>query len=159
MTVTKKAGVWIDHRRAVILILDPSGEHSSVIASDAHKHLERSGDSPLKGSYEAAQVPADDRRQRAFTGELNHYYDAVIAVIRDSAEMFLCGPGEAKGELHRRLEKFNLADRVREVQTVDKLTDAQVAAKVREHFSVPWHAKAPRVGRPNAGHDEPAAKE
>jgi hypothetical protein len=152
--VTKKAGVWIDHRRAVIVILDASGEHTSAIASDAHKHLERSGDSPMKGSYEAAQVPADDRRQRAFTGELNIYYDAVIAALRDSAEIFLCGPGEAKGELHRRLEKHHLADRVREVQTVDKLTDAQVAAKVREHFSGPWHAKAPRAGRPNAGLDE-----
>jgi hypothetical protein len=157
--MAKQAGVWIDHRRAVIVLLDASGEHTSVIGSDAHKHLERSGDSPLKGSYEAAQVPADDRRQRAFTGELNLYYDAVIAAIRDSAEIFLCGPGEAKGELHRRMEKFRLAERVREVQTVDKLTDPQVAAKVREHFSAPWHAKAPRVGRPNAGIDEPSAQE
>jgi len=55
--VSKKAGIWIDHHRAVIVILDPAGEHTSVIDSDAHKHLERSGDSPLKGSYEAAQVP------------------------------------------------------------------------------------------------------
>jgi hypothetical protein len=154
--VSKRTGVWIDHRRAVIVILDPAGEHTSAITSDAHKHLERSGDSPLKGSYEAAQVPADDRRQRAFTGELNLYYDAVIAAIHDSAEIFLCGPGEAKGELHKRMEKTHLADRVREVQTTDRLTDAQVTAKVREHFSVPWHAKGPRVGRANAGLEDPS---
>jgi len=156
--MSKRAGVWIDHRRAVIVILDESSEHTSVIDSDAHKHLERSGDSPMKGSYEAAQVPADDRRQRAFTGELNFYYDAVAAALHDSAAIFLFGPGEAKGELHRRLEKHRLADRVGAVQAADKLSDAQVAAKVREYFSGPWHAKGPVSGRPNAGIEDSGSK-
>jgi hypothetical protein len=31
----------------------------------------------MKGAYEAQQVPADDQRQRALTGELNRYYGAV----------------------------------------------------------------------------------
>ena len=149
--MSKKAGIWIDHHRAVIVILDPAGEHTSVIDSDAHKHLERSGDSPLKGAYEAAQVPPDDKRQRAFTGELNRYYDAVISAVHDCTAIYLCGPGEAKGELHRRLEKHRLGERIAAVETTDKLTDPQVAAKAREFFSGPWHAKGPRSGRPNAG--------
>lgn len=154
--MTKKAGVWIDHRRAVIVILDASGEHTSAIVSGAEKHPERAGDSPMKGSFEAAQVPADDRRQKALTGELNHYYDAVAAVLRDSSTILLCGPGEAKGELHRRLQKHRLAEQVAAVQTTDKLSDAQVTAKVREYFSGPWHAKAPTSGRPNAGIEDSA---
>lgn len=31
--------------------------------------IESAGDWPMKGAYEAQQVPADDRRQRALTGE------------------------------------------------------------------------------------------
>jgi hypothetical protein len=151
--MSKKAGVWIDHRRAVIVILDAAGEHTSAITSGAEKHPERAGDSPMKGSFEAAQVPADDKRQKAFTGELNHYYDAVASALHDSTTIYLCGPGEAKGELNRRLEKHRLAERVAAVETTDKLSDAQVAAKVREYFSGPWHAKGPRSGRPNAGID------
>ena len=98
------------------------------------KHPERGGDSPLKGSYEALQVPADDSRQRALTGELDIYYDAVIASLRESALLFLFGPGEAKGELKKRLVKMKLGERVAAVETTDKMTDGQIAAKVRDYF-------------------------
>lgn len=133
----RKAGVWIDHRRALIVVLDSSGEHTAVIDSKVEKHLERSGDSPLKGSYEGAQVPADDTRERALTGELNIYYDAVVTSVRDADAIIICGPGEAKGELKKRLVKNKLGGRIALVETADKMTERQMAARVREYFAVP----------------------
>jgi hypothetical protein len=130
------AGVWIDHRKAMIVGLTADGELTTLILSNVEKHLERSGDSPMKGAYEARQVPADDRRQRALSGELNIYYDAVIAVLRDYGSLLLFGPGEAKGELQARLAKFKLAARVAAVETNDKMTDRQIIAKVRKYFGV-----------------------
>jgi hypothetical protein len=115
-----------------------------VILSKVQKHLERGGDSPLQGSYEARQVPADDRRQRALTGELNVYYDSVIAVLRNYGKVLVFGPGEAKGELQARLLKMNLGGRVAAVQTEDRMTDRQVVAKVRAYFQV----SAPRGHAP-----------
>lgn len=144
-------GVWIDHRKAVIAVVTPTEEHIVRIVSNVEKHLERSGDSPLKGRFESAQVPADDRRQRALTGALNLYYDAVIAAVRDAGLLIILGPGEAKGELKRRLVKMKLGARVGAVQTMDKATDRQIAAKVREYFSGAWSPKGPKTGRPNAG--------
>ena len=134
--MTTKAGIWIDHRTAVIVTLSPEGDHTTLITSNVEKHLERGGDSPLKGPYEARQVPADDNRQRALTGELNIYYDAVIAAIRDYGSLFIFGPGEAKVELHKRLQKMKLGARVAAVETADKMTDRQVLAKVRTHFGL-----------------------
>jgi hypothetical protein len=67
------AGVWIDHRRSVVVALSSSGEHLTHIDAHVEKHLQRDGDAPLKGSYEARQVPADDSRQRALSGKLNRY--------------------------------------------------------------------------------------
>jgi hypothetical protein len=134
--MTDKAGVWIDHRKALIVVLSPDGEHTTLIASQVEKHPERGGDSPLKGSYEARQVPADDSRQRALTGELNLYYDAVIAAIRNYENLLLFGPGEAKGELHKRLVKMKLGARIAAVETEDKMTDRQIVAKVRAHFGL-----------------------
>jgi hypothetical protein len=131
-----KAGVWIDHRGSVIVALTEDGEHITHIASNVEKHLARSGDSPLKGTYEPLQVPPDDRRQRALTGELNTYYDSVIAAIRNYDSLLLLGPGEAKGELHKRLVKSKLNARVDAVETADKMTDPQIAAKVRAHFGL-----------------------
>jgi hypothetical protein len=129
------AGVWIDHRQALIVALTAEGEHCTRILSKVEKHSERSGDRPMEGAYEAHQVPADDSRQRALTGELNHYYDTVIAALRPFEPLLLFGPGEAKGELHKRLVKMKLGARVAAVETEDKMTDPQIIAKVRLYFS------------------------
>jgi hypothetical protein len=132
--LTEHAGVWIDHRKAVIVTLEPTGEHITVMLSTVEKHPERGGDSPLKGDYEAAQVPADDKRQRALTGELNGFYDAVTAKLNEAASVIVFGPGEAKGELHKRMLKTKAKVQVLAVTTDDKMTDPQIAAKVREYF-------------------------
>ncbi|MGH8502631.1 MAG: hypothetical protein ACREVE_09190 [Gammaproteobacteria bacterium] len=58
-----------------------------------------------------------------------------FACIRDAESILLFGPGEAKDELKQRLEGNNLAGRVVGVETVDKMTDRQIAAKVRQHFA------------------------
>ncbi len=136
--MTSKAGVWIDHRKAVIVVVGPSAEHTAVIVSNVEKHPERTGDSPLKGSYESRQVPRDDRRQMALTGELNTYYDAVATAVRDAESLLIFGPGEAKGEFRKRLQKNRLGGHVAAVETADKMTDRQIAAKVREYFRDSW---------------------
>jgi hypothetical protein len=128
-------GIWIDHRKAVIVTVLDRGEQVDTITSNVEKHPEREGDSPLKGRYEAQQVPADDKRQRALTGHMNAFYDAVIGKIASADAMFIFGPGEAKGELKRRLEHRQLGSRVSGLETADKLTDRQISARVRQHFS------------------------
>lgn len=74
-------------------------------------------------------------RQRALTGHLNTYYDAVIAYIRDAESILIIGPGAAKNELQKRLEENNLGAKVVGVETVDKMTDPQLLAKIRQHFA------------------------
>ncbi|MBI2997631.1 MAG: hypothetical protein HYY46_04140 [Deltaproteobacteria bacterium] len=130
----RAAGLWIDHRKAVIVVVTDTGEETKLIISQVEKQLRRSGDSPLKGPYEALQVPLDDSREKDFTGHLNIYYDAVIACIRDAESILIFGPGEAKGELKKRLERNKLGGRIVSVETVDKMTDRRIAAKVRQRF-------------------------
>lgn len=131
----RNAGVWIDHRKAQIVYLDSGVETTRVLLSQVEKHPSRTGDSPLHGRYDAQQVPADDSRQRALTGELNGYYDAVIAALDGYERVLVFGPGEAKGELRSRLEKKHPGSHVFAVETTDRMTDRQVVAKVREHFA------------------------
>jgi hypothetical protein len=130
-----KVGLWIDHRKAIVVVVTDKGEEIGLIISKVEKQLRRSGDSPLKGPYEYQQVPAEDSRQRTFTGSLNIYYDAVIASIRDAESILIFGPGVAKDELKERLERNNLGGHVVGIETVDKMTDRQIAAKVRQHFA------------------------
>lgn len=128
-------GLWIDHKQAIVVAVSDQGEEIARIISEAEKQPRRSGDSPLKGPYESLQVPRSDSRQKKLTGDLNIYYDAVIANIRDAESILIFGPGAAKGELKERLERNNLGGRIVGMDTVDKMTDRQIAAKVRQHFA------------------------
>ena len=128
-------GVWIDHKQAIVVAVTDEGEEIGLVVSKVEKHLQRSGDSPLKGSYESQKVPADDSRQRTLTRHLNIYYEAVIACLRDAESILIFGPGEAKGELKKRLERSKLGECIAGVETVDKMTDRQIAAKVRLYFA------------------------
>lgn len=120
----KTVGLWIDHRKAVIVFVAGQEEEVKVINSKEEDHHRQSGMSK----------PADDTRQRELTGHLNSYYDEVIACIREAESILLFGPGEAKGELKKRLEKDNLGDRIVGVEPADKMTDPQIVAQVRAHF-------------------------
>lgn len=128
-------GLWIDHKKAIVVVFTEEGQKIRQILSQAERNPWPSGDSPLKGFHASRPVPAEDSSQRIFTGLLNSYYDEVIADIRDAKAILIFGPGEAKNELKARLEKNNLAERIVGIETVDKMTDRQVAAKVRQHFS------------------------
>jgi len=130
-----KAGLWIDHKKAVVIAVTDKGEEMRTILSKAEKQPRRSGDSPLKGSYETQQVPADDLRQKSLTGHRDRYYDEVIACIGDAESILIFGPGEAKGELKKRLEVKTLGGRIVGIETADKMTDNQVVSKVRQHFA------------------------
>ncbi|NVN90068.1 MAG: hypothetical protein HXX11_05630 [Desulfuromonadales bacterium] len=130
-----KMGLWIDHRKAVVVTVAETGEEMELILSNAEKQLRRTGDTPLQGNFESQQVPADDSRQRTFTGQLNSYYDTVIASIRDAESLMIFGPGEAKDELKERLDGNKLGERIVAVETADKMTDRQIAAKVRLYFA------------------------
>jgi hypothetical protein len=133
--MNKKVGLWIDHKQAIIVAITGKGQEIGLIVSKAKKQGRSSAASMGKGSHEPQPVTADDIRQRVFTEHLNIYYDTVIAAIGDAEAILLFGPGEAKGELKRRLERNKMGERIAGVEAVDKMTHGQIAAKVRKHFA------------------------
>ncbi len=137
------AGLWIDHREAVIVILSDKGQETKRIESGAEKQLRRSGRSPSEAPFEAQMVPADDSREREYTGQLADYYDQVISCLRPAEEIMVFGPGEAKGELRKRIERNKLDLRITSFEASDKMTEPQIAAKVRRHYFPPKAAPSP----------------
>ena len=123
----RQVGLWIDHREAVIVMITDEGEHTTRITSQMEKHVRFASGSSEDGS-------AESTRDRQFTSHLDAYYDKVIASIRDAESILIFGPGEAKGELEKRLENKELGGRIVGIETVDKMTDRQIAARVRQHF-------------------------
>ncbi len=120
-------GLWVDHRQAVIVVISVSGEEIKRIISNQEKHIRFSG-------ADAEDGVGEDVRDRKFDNHLNSYYDEIIANIREANSIQIYGPGEAKVELKKRLEENGLIAKVIHVDTVDKMTDRQIAAKVRDHL-------------------------
>jgi len=128
----KKVGLWLDHRKAVVVVVADKGEEINLISSNIEKHIRLSAHT--KTSYGPNEIPADNKPERRFIAHLNIYYDEVISCIRDAESILIFGPGEAKGELKKHLEREGLGGRIVGIETVDEMTDGQIAAKVKQYF-------------------------
>ena len=115
-------GLWIDHREAIIVSIANGVEKVHSIESGVEKHVRFSGGKP------------EDQQDHKFNNHLNEYYDKVKAYLREADAILILGPGEAKVELSVRLKGDTLGERIAGIETADKMTPHQVAAKVREHF-------------------------
>src|SRR5688500_2971969 len=82
----KQVGLWIDHKRAVIITLKDGKEEIKKITSNMEKHVR----------FTSEDGRGEDTRDRQFENHLNDYYDDVIAFIRDADSILVFGPGEAK---------------------------------------------------------------
>ena len=126
--MSQKVGVWIDHSRAVIASSSAGQVTTRTLKSDVagHPHYSGQQDSGGEKKYE--------ERHRA---HLDRYYDDVIAQMGGPDALLIVGPGEAKLELKARLSRLKMfAALPVAVETADKLTDAQIVAKVKEHFRI-----------------------
>ena len=124
-----QAGLWIDHREAFVVFIGEGTEKTQRIESGVEKHGRHAGRAA------STEGLADNQRDRQFAAHLDKYYDEVIAQITAAESLLLFGPGEAKGELKKHLEAKGLGSRIVGVETVDKMTDPQIAAKVRDYFN------------------------
>jgi stalled ribosome rescue protein Dom34 len=133
--MNKQAGLWIDHRQAIVVLVTDQGEEIRPITSNAEKQLRRTGARPLEGKFDPQHVQSDNRQMRSYNAELNRFYDEVIATVQDAESLLLFGPGIAKDELKKRLDDNGLGDHIADIETVDMMTSPQIAAKVRGYFA------------------------
>ena len=121
------AGVWIDHKKAVIVSALEGHVTTKTVESDvaAHPHFGGHQDGGGEKKYE-------ERHRQS----LERYYDEVINHLGKPEALLIFGPGEAKQELKERFGRSGTPSQpIVEIETADRLTDAQIVAKVKEHFS------------------------
>ncbi len=78
---------------------------------------------------------SENKQEHKFMNQLNNYYDDVLKALQGADPLLTLGPGEAKGEFQKRLQSKKFPPRLVEIETADKMTDRQVAAKVREYYA------------------------
>jgi hypothetical protein len=130
----KDVGLWIDHQKAVIVSIENKVEQVREIRSNMEKHVRFSSGTHSKAPIALKGSTAEDVRDRQFDEHLGRYYAGIISLIRDADSIWIFGPGEAKIELENRMKHELLGARIVGIETMDKMTDHQIAAKVRDHF-------------------------
>ena len=127
-------GLWIDHRKTVVVTVKGKKQETMTIKSNVEKQPRRQEGKSTGAPDGTRMNPADDIRERGFTEHLHGYYEKVVAQIRQADSILVFGPGEAKGELIKLLVKEKLSDRLVGVETADKMTAPQITEKVCQYY-------------------------
>jgi hypothetical protein len=130
----KEVGLWIDHRRAVVVTLNDGNESVEHVEADFEKRGRFSTDMQPDSTGAQHIDMAEDKHQRHTLEMVNHYYESVATQVKDATELLIMGPGQAKVEFQKFLDSHKFNGTVIGVEAVDNLSDAQIAAKVRTAF-------------------------
>jgi len=132
-----KVGIWIDHKKAVIVSTSADGVTAKTLESEVGPHARYSG----RAGYPTTDGPQEGRGEKKYEERygqnLDRYYDEVISQLGQAEAILIFGPGEAKLQLKERLSHSKaLPEHIVEIKTADKLTDPQIIAKVKEHYGI-----------------------
>lgn len=129
-----RVGIWVDHSKAVIVTINNGGTETCEVLTNKEKQVRfsHSVDSSISTSFHGSY--AEDMRDRKVMNQLNRFYDGIISIINEADSIWIFGPGEAKGELEKRLRDSTLKARVVGIISVDKMTIPQIVAKVQAHY-------------------------
>lgn len=115
------AVIWIDHSEAHVIHFDSEASESEVVKTKStHPHLHHKAGSTGSGHSRAAE----------------DYLRSVAEAVADAGEILVVGPGSAKLELIRYVEKHlpKTAQKILGVETVDHPSDRQLLAYARKTF-------------------------
>lgn len=140
----KYIGIWVNHKKAVIVTKkrpERSYEEDveitvAKISSNVERKVRLAGGSRTRntpwGPQEVAVEGKIEARQKQ---QLRKFYHRIIEFIKDVDKIMVMGPGEAKLELKKEVEKSKaLIPKIVGVHFSDKMTNNQIAAKVKSYF-------------------------
>lgn len=132
--MNQNIGLWIDHKQAFLIWQDR--KKVEVIPSNLEPRTHSSGGARIGGRYNQ-RVDSELRFNDRYNQHLSKYYEKVIATIHNANSIFIMGPGEAKLELKKEIQRHkDLIEKLIRVETADKMTQNQMIARVREFFSI-----------------------
>jgi hypothetical protein len=137
-------GIWIDHKKGVIVTKkQPERSYEedvelsvTQIISDVERKVRLSGGSRTRNTpWGPQEIAVDSKIEVRQKQQLKKFYHQIIEVIKEADKILIMGPGEAKLELKKEIEKSKaLIPKIVGVHISDKMTNNQIAAKVKSYF-------------------------
>ena len=135
--MSHNVGIWIDHKKAVIVSASAEGASATTVESEVGPHTHYS-DGTTHAMPDGPHVGGGEKKNEdRYAEHLGRYFDEVIGRLGQPEALLIFGPGEAKLQFKARLGRSKvLSERVVGIETTDKLTDPQIVAKVKAHFGM-----------------------
>jgi hypothetical protein len=131
-------GIWIDHKRAIVVTIDGDDVATRTIESGVTGRFRLSGGSRSATPWGPQDVASESKMEERHKHQLQKYYERVIESVKAAQRIFIFGPGEAKVEFRKVIQgSKDLSARIAGVETADKMTERQIVAKVRKFFAQP----------------------
>jgi hypothetical protein len=133
----KKMGIWIDRRDAFLISIKNDRTTVEHIESNADSHFRPKGGWKASGTAVAQSVTKEKTGDERRKHQLHDFYQALIQKIANIDTLLIFGPGEAKHELTKEIEKIKgPRPRIAAVKAAERLTENQLVAEVKSFFSV-----------------------
>ena len=130
----KKVGIWLDHEKAYVISLFDKTHMIEKVESNIETRIRYEGETkPASGKGNALVNPSKKRTKRK-RQQMNNYIECLISKVNSAEAVFIFGPAEAKKELNKVLITRHDKPSVY-IEPADKMTEKQMVARVRDHFS------------------------
>ena len=132
-----KVGIWIDHKKAVIVSASANRVTVKTLQSEVGPHARYSDRAAYPTPDGRQERGGETKYEQRYAQQLDRYYDEVISQLGQPAALLIFGPGEAKLQLKARLSGSKaLPEQLVGIETTDKMTDPQIVAKVKDHYGI-----------------------
>lgn len=133
--MSNQVGVWLDHRKAITVVLGSSGVDLAIIESDSEKPSKSSGGHRQTALYAHQDVVAEDHRKRRFESQNQEYFEKIFRRIKPANELVLMGPGEAKKQFINYLMRQKSPIKLKEMKPTGEMTTGEVTRHVCQVFN------------------------
>jgi len=140
----KYIGIWVDHKKAVVVsktrpeqLYEKDAEITvTEMVSEVERKVRLAGGARTRNvPWGPQEVAVDSKIEARQKQQLRKFYQQIIEFLKDADKIMIMGPGEAKLELKKEISTSKvLAPKIVGVQTCDKMTNNQIAAKVQSYF-------------------------
>ncbi len=150
---TIRTGIWINQGGAFIIRI--TGKNEPVITkvkSGVESRVRFEGEGKMYSRFGNAFIDDQEKKQKRQQQQRRRFFKKIIGLVHDDDYLVLFGPGKAKMELNKALEKEpGIKTKVLGVETSDRMTQNQMKEFVRDFFAVELFSKQKRrvtpVGR------------
>ena len=131
----RKSGIWIDTKKAMIVLLEEEDEKVIYIYSFIESRERIPGETKWFTRFGNRFLNFEKKKENRKNNAVRNYLAKVVNEVRGTDELVLYGPAEIKKELEKLIRQdAQLSAKLKAVEPADSMTENQVVALVKNYY-------------------------